>query len=355
MNGATPGGPAFTNMGTSAVVRGFAIKDYTSCTDSALLRFEECFLDNSDILGPVTALQNCVMQNCDVLDVVTDFLNCTFIDVNKPDDTGGVTVENCHFDDHSVFYFSSSVTQFFDYCNQENGSVINIDGTDYNSASAVNTAFSQYQANGLSDHPLFNAPAINDYTLQFTSTLIQSGTHSQPIGAYSMAKAFNGPTLGSTNNVIIDNDGYYTLDEDVTEGFVETKVLDLGSVRTLGKVDLFAENYFDPDFFGSVTYNQDITLPPRPITFQMRYSANDRDLLKTEYKEFIWDKMPTVDLNNRGNGNASFNAATVRIITARFVQVRITLRHTTEPFFLEQENSDFILQENGSKLKQEMA
>lgn len=356
MEGAAIGGAAFTNTGASTVVTGFKISNYESCTNTNLLRFEQCFLNNSDILGEITTLQNCVMLSCDVLDIVTDFLNCTFIDANKPDNAGGVTVENCHFEFDCTFYFDSFTMQFFDNCNQENGSEINIDSISYSSAAAVNAAFPQYQILGRSDHALFNAPEINDYTLKPTSTLLQAGTHSQPIGAYPLAIVFNGDALvGSLVNVIRDGDGYYVLPEEIKEGYIETKVLDIGSLRTLGRVDLFSEEFFSPDFFGSVTFNQDTFIPPRPITFQMRYSADRESLLKTEYKEFIWDKMPTVDTNNRGNGDRNFNALTIRVITAQYVQLRITLRHTTETFFLLQENSDSILLENGSKLKTEQA
>lgn len=357
MDGTDPGGAAFTNMGPSAIVSGFKILKYDSCTDDPMLRFEDCFI-TSDVTAAVTSLQRCVLKDNEITGAVTDFLNCTFINVDKQTQTSGVTVENCHFDPATIFSLISSAVLFFDNCNQESGSTIKIDGVSYSSAAAVNTALSQFQGNGMSTAPSFNGPLRNDYTLRLGSPLIQTGTHSQPIGAFSLASSWDKGNLGGVilNKIIIDNDGYFTLPEEVDEGSLETpKPLDLGQVRTLGRVDLFADQYFSPDFFGSVTFNQDTINAPRPITFLLRYHNNDRDIFKTEYKEFIWDKILTVDSSNRGNGDPKFNPLTERYITARFVQVKIVLRHTSESFFIAQENSDLILQEDGGKLKLENA
>lgn len=358
MDGTGPGGAAFTNMGPSAVVSTFKILNYDACTDDPMLRFEDCFIDASDVTGAVTTLQRCVVKDCEITGAVTDFLNCTFINANKQAQTSGATVENCHFGDGCIFSFISSALVFFNNCNQEAGSTITIDSVNYSGYVTLNAAFPQFQSNGLSDAPSFNQPSRNDFTLRLGSTLVQAGTHSQPIGAFPLASSWDKGNLGGVilNKIIIDNDGYFTLPEEVEEGSLETpKPLDLGVIRSLGRVDLFADQYFSPDFFGSVTFNQDTIKPPRPITFLMRYHVNDRDIFKTEYKEFIWDKIPTVDTSGRGNGDPGFNPLTERLITARFVQVKIVLRHTTDTFFIAQENADLILQENGSKLKLEEA
>jgi hypothetical protein len=357
MDGTDPGGAAFTNMGPSAVVSGFKILNYTASTDDPMLRFEDCFIEASNVTGAVTTLLRCVIKNCEISGAVTDFLNCTFINANKQAQTSGATVENCHFGDGCIFSFISSALVFFNNCNQEPGSTITIDSVNYSSYVTLNAAFPQFQSNGLSDNPSFNRTTRNDFTLRNGSTLVQAGTHSQPIGAFGLASSWDNINLGgvSMTNIIIDTDGYYTLPEETNEGSIETKALDLGLIRVLGRVDLFADQYFSPDFFGSVTYNQDTIKPPRPITFLMRYHVNDRDIFKTDYKEFIWDKIPTVDASGRGNGDPGFNPLSERPIRARFVQVRIVLRHTSDSFFITQEDGDLLLQEDGGKLKLENA
>lgn len=357
MYGTITGGPAFTEMGNAAVLSGLRIYDFETVSDWPLLRIEDAIIQDTDITAAVNIMLRCIVKNAELAGTVNELLNCTFIGAAKPAAAGGITVSGCHFDVTSNFTFASATTQVFDYCNQETGSTIKIDGTIYNNAAAVFAAFPQYQQNGQTIPPQFNVPAYNDYTLKLTSPLTESGADAQPVGAWPQALSFSSKQLAKSQmkGIVFDNDGYMTLAEGEKEGFIETFVIDLLETRVVGRIDLFAEQHYSHDYFGSVTVNQNIFEPPRPITFLMRFANNDRDILKTEYKEFIWDKIPTVDAKGFGNGSLDYNALTERLVFTRFVQLRIIMRHTSDSFFLMLENSDLLLQENDSKLKTENA
>lgn len=357
MYGTVIGGAAFSAMGTSCVISGIRIYDYATVSSSTLARAEDCVIQNTPVTNTMNTLLRCIIKNSALTGTVDQLMGCTFIGVSKSQPAGGVTVSSCHFDVTSNFTFASATTQVFDYCNQETGSTIKIDGTVYNNAAAVFAAFPQYQENGQTIPPQFNATAYNDYTLKLTSPLTQTGADAQPVGAWPQAISYDSKQLAKSllKGIVFDNDGYMTLAEGEKEGFIETFVIDLLETRVVGRIDLFAEQHFSHDYFGSVTVNQNIFEPPRPITFLMRFANNDRDILKTDYKEFIWDKIPTVDVKGFGNGSLDFNALNERLVFARYVQLRIILRHTSDSFFLLLENNDLLLQENDSKLKTENA
>ncbi|MFN8302440.1 MAG: hypothetical protein U0U46_08115 [Saprospiraceae bacterium] len=341
MFGAAPGGPAFTKMGAGAVVSGFKITGYASCTNDVLLRFEDCFIHRSALRGAADTLLRCVVKDVQILAAVSNFLNCTFITVQKPEATGGITVENCHFGPECHFAFSSAALQVFNYCNQEAGSVIRIDNTAYSNAAAVFAAWPRYQEHGLSVAPLFNLPAIHNYTLSLQSPLIQAGSHSQPIGAFPQAISYDTKPKKKSifYSIIFDKDQFVTLPDKAQAGYIESYVIDLLKVRVVGRIDLFAEQDFSRDFLGSVTANPDTGRPPRPITFQMRYADDQRRIQRQTYQDFIWDKMPTVDAKGQGNGNPTFDSLTEKPVLTRYVQLRVILRHGA--------NIQATLQENG--------
>lgn len=343
---------AFSNMGsgTQSRLEGFYIAEYAIAIDNKIANVVNCTIKESSLEDYRGTLQNCILDDVLVRATANTYLyNCTFINVITEDfvtKTKFKEIQNCHFDSQTVIYIKSSNTTYFNYCNQEVGSVVNVDTIDYFNAGVLYAAFPLFQEHGLSVLPQFSNPSKGDFSLQSSSPLIGSGSSASFIGAVGLANAQNIATLGGATlvNVTINGDGKYELVQGYKVGTVETEEIDVGSKRVLGKINLFANEHFETPPYNAVVDKNNANTQPNQITFEMRYSDFQGDILNKPYLEFVWNKQPRVDASGKGNGNAGFDPLSAFPINTRYVQLRITLRDDTH--FLLQENSFCILQED---------
>ncbi len=348
-------GTAFSGMGTSSVIQGFSIKNYLNAVDGNLSYLSDCILLDSDLVNFGGNIVNCVFKDVLILATATTYLrNDTFI--HTASGTAALNqnkfqeVYDCHFDSTSLFEFTSSVTTAFDYCNQQSGSIIKINGTNYASASAVHTAFSQYQASGISAEPSFNVPASLDYSLKENSPLLRAGRFGKFIGARGLGYSLNATNLSKSilTNVMIDA-GTFKLINENRIGTIETPIIDLKKIRKIANVRFLSEMVFN-----SIADNQVVDFAgdgfqPNHLIYQIRYASFAKGINVARYQTMVWDKMPTFDNTKTGNGVKEFNFNSQKIIATRFIQLKIILRRV-EAFMLVQENEDCLLQENGDNL-----
>jgi hypothetical protein len=325
-------GTAFTNMGASAIIDGIRIYNYTFAYDGTINVLRNCRFRNCGFANFQGVIDHCVLFNASLLATGNTYLsNCTMIQVRSGSPASNsnkfIEIEDTHFDDRCFFDLSSSVTSVFDYCNQQLKSSIRIDGTFYATAAAVHAAFSQYQANGKSDAPLFNKPTVEDFTLTAASTLIGAGSKGDSIGAMGESLSQNSGTLGSATliNVTLTPAGRYELVPGFTQGSILSQVIDLLSPKALGRIDLFADQQFETPPKNAVIDRVNANTIPNKITFEMRYSNDREDIQRRELTEFSWTKKPSVDAIGRSNGQDGYDPTTAKGITARFVQFRVTL------------------------------
>lgn len=334
MNGGGSG-TAFTNMGLTVKIEGFLIYNYSIVTDGQVNVFRKCRIKGGRFTNYQGVIDRCVLIGVQLEATGNSyFSNCTFIQVRSGTTSAGTNkfteIEDSHFDDRSVFDLDSTITSVFNYCNQQPGSTIIIDGNSYPDAPSVNAAFSQYQSNGLSDQPMFNKPGIEDYTLTSSSTLIAAGSKGDSIGAAGESLSQNAGTLGGATliNVMLSPAGRFELVPGFTQGSILTQIIDLTSPKPLGKIDLFANQHFETPPENAVIDRINANTKPNKITFEMRYSNNKDDIQRRDLTEFIWTKKPSVDSVGRSNGQDGFDPTTARGITARYLQFRITFFKT---------------------------
>ncbi|MGQ0828341.1 MAG: hypothetical protein ACT4ON_08100 [Bacteroidota bacterium] len=348
------GGDAFSNMGSGSDsgIEGLHISGYENAINNKMALALNCVFKGCIFEDFRGTLQRCVIETAIIRATANTYLyNCTLNNVSTENLVSKTKFKEI-LDTHigtSVLFLKSATLTLFDYCNQEfQTSVVNIDGTAYTDVAALHAAFPQYQEHGINVLPQFNDPEDEDYTLQPSSPLLTSGSDQQFIGAFGEASSQNSDTLSGAilTNVNIDDDGKYVLVEGYTEGTIETGEIDLGSSRLLGKINLFAEEHFETPPYNAVVDTNVSNTQPNKITFEFRYSNFAGEVENQPYREFVWNKQPTVDENGNGNGSVNFDPLTAHPVKARYVQALITLRDET--IFLLLEDGCFILQENGS-------
>lgn len=364
LNGTYIKGEAFSNLGDSlgstSRLESFIIVGYDSAIDNRVGVAKDLILIKCGLTNFRGEIRNCVIEKATIAATASAYLyNCTFIDVQTLSAGYLREILDCHFDKDCVFNLvttgTTTKTDVFDYCNQEPGSVINIDSTDYLDADSVFVAFPSspaFQEHGLSEVPQFNVPIPFDYTLQSTSPLLFAGSLGQHIGAAGRAVAQSYSTLmgaATLTNVTIDTKGRYHLVPGATNGTILTPMIDIGSERLLGKINLFALQHFEEPPGNAVVDKSNTVSNPNNITFQMRSGGTVEEFEAAPFKEFIWDKDPTIDDSGKSNGQADFNVLTSAGIVARYVQLLITLNDNTS--LLLQENGCLLLQEDGYAIK----
>lgn len=338
------------NTSTLSRLEGFYITGYARAIDNRIGNVVNCIFENTTLYDFRGTLQNCILSNVTLGATANTFLyNCTLIKVstiNLAGQTKFKEIRDCHIDSQTVLYLRSTTnTTYFDFCNQEPGSIVNIDGNPYFNAASVNTAFPAFQTKGLSVLPKFSNPSKGDYSLTAASALNIAGSQGSFIGAVGLANTENPFSLmGATLiNVTINSDRKYELVDGYSVGTIETLEIDLGAKHLLGKINLFADETFETPPYNAVVDTNNANTQPNKVTFELRYSDFHNDVFNKPYLEYEWNTQPTIDKDGRGNGHLSFDKLSALPINARYVQVRITLRDDT----------NFLLQEDGSMLLQE--
>jgi hypothetical protein len=348
---------AFSNVAnttpTFSRLEGFYITGYAQAVLGRIGNVVNCIFENTTLEGFRGILQNCILSTVTLRATANTYLyNCTLIKVSTDNlalQTRFKEIRDCHIDSQTVLHVKSNFTIYFDFCNQEPGSIVNIDGNPYSDAASVHAAFPaspEFQTNGLSVLPKFSNPSKGDYSLTAASALNIAGSHGSFIGAVGLANTENPFSLmGATLiNVTINSDGKYELVDGYSYGTIETLEIDLGAKHLLGKINLFADETFETPPYNAVVDTDNSNTKKNKITFELRYSDFHDDVFNKPYLEYEWNTQPTVDKNGRGNGHLSFDKLSELPINARYVQVRITLRDDTN--YLLQEDGSLILQED---------
>ena len=324
---------------------------------------EDCFIQDADLSGFSGDIRSTVLVNVTFSTSSIKLYNCTCQNVEALADQM-IEIFDSTFNADCSFVMTSTTLEEFDYCNVESGASFSIDATVYTTSSAIHTAFSQYQEHGLTADPKFNAAAIFDYTLKSDSTLLGGGRFGQNIGArqkgISRNKA-NATGVNLTDMQAVSGPDGFQLTPGEDEGTLVSNWIDMGKVQKLGRIRLYASDFFalapstlilKNKFENSAFDVRPLVMSsshPNMVQFGMQWvNTVAEQATVSAYSTFVWDKAPTLDANGVSNGRSTFDATTERNITARYV--RIFIRVTTANYFLTQEDTDCLLQENGSNL-----
>ena len=171
----------------------------------------------------------------------------------------------------------------------------------------------------------FNQITTYDYTLKSTSTLKNAGTDGQQIGCEPVSSSFDGNSssqIVDQSNVTINGNGDVILTSPATSGYI-TFQIDLGSISIIRRIKMFRS---DSRPLETIDYDNTSTNPNRLI-YEMRWANTTGALSSATFKVFEWNTQPTLDASNVPNGDPTFNPSTQNNITARYIEVRATLRN----------------------------
>lgn len=347
MNG-TPSTAAFTNMGINSSIRGFSISGYQSAVSGAVKEVAQCF-----IRCPLSSFSGTISQTVLINTTLAGsapirLINCTLAGVSATSPTAVTYLESCNFGNTTSLQLSTPALTYFDYCNQEPGSVTQINGVALNTAAAVNGAHAGFQQHGLSVASQFNRTATGDYTLAPASALKAAGRRKAPMGALGEAISMSTEQIlfgGSISAVTINSGNFFELPPGIQTGVIETPVIDLVSIRPVRAVRVYADQVFDEATFKIVSADEAVLLPGA-ITFEIRYADDPAGIAGATYQPMIWDKAISHDHTFGGNGKLSFDLRNSTFISTRCMQLRITLRNAGDIVLLAQENNDLLLQED---------
>ena len=108
-------------------------------------------------------------------------------------------------------------------------------------------------------------------------------------------------------------------------GTIESAVIDQGSVKVIRQVKTsFTSTVLGATGVSAHTASADNKFPTRQ-TFEMRF-GNAADLSSTAYQIFDTDLPTYVDLNGSGSGDIVFNTGSFNLPSARYLQLKFTLR-----------------------------
>jgi hypothetical protein len=217
------------------------------------------------------------------------------------------------------------------------GGGINIrvaDSTSGNINETVYTDWATYQSSESFDQnsqnvdPQFNNPSIGDYTLSLGSPAENGGYVKNENGSRTRAISKNGlmPELISPTasyiNVNVDGNGAFTLIDPNFDGTITSGEINLGTNRDLGYIRKYA---FQSRPLENVDYTGTASIPDHQV-YRMKYSSVP--ITSEPWVEFIWDTVPMVDASGYGNGSPTYSVATGDVISAKYVQLEITLKGT---------------------------
>jgi hypothetical protein len=342
---------AFFNMGSESVFQDFVINGYQTAIDGAVKDVTQCEIEGCALQNFSGSLRSTVLVNVSIVGInPVRFFNCTLVGVTCLSSGAISRLESCHIGTTSTLHLSTPALTYFNFCNQQPGSTILINGNPLATPALVNAAHPLFQLNGLATNPKFNQAEIGDYTLTNTSLLRATGSRKKPIGALGEAIKFSIPeafTSGSASGVVLNANGFAELGVGRLNGILTTGIVDLGFVRPMRTLHLFANQIFSDAVLTRVSVLTDRLLPSA-IAAEMRWGDTIDELNAASYNLMIWDKVVSVDEQATGNGQLSFVVPEESWISARFVQIKVTLTKAEELILLSQESGYELLQETGS-------
>jgi hypothetical protein len=349
----TSGENAFSNMGISATITGFGVRGYAASVNGVVGELISCFIES-----PLTAfrgtVRDCVLHMISIAGVApVRLINCTLIGASSASTTAFTRLENCHIGSATTLQLSTPALTYFDYCNQEPGSTVQINGNPFSTPAQVTGTYPSFQVHGTGVAPQFNRPDIGNFTLAGTSPLKFAGRAGKPIGALGEAVAVGMQQIllgGSLSGVTLNANSFFELPPGFTEGTILTPVIDLGAVRPVRTIRLYAEQVFYEAIDKIVSVENDGRLPGA-ITVEMRYADDQARIATSAFRSMIWDKIPSLDAAMRGNGSLGFNVRGAGFITTQYVQFRIVLRNVADLVLLAQEDNSLLLQEDERQIQ----
>jgi hypothetical protein len=353
MNG-TASSTAFINLGANGSLQDISIAGYQAAVNGTVKELLGCSICSPLVAFTGTLRQTILLNTSLAGSAPVRLINCTLVGVTTASATTITYLESCHVGNTTNLQLSTPTLTYFDYCNQEPGSVIQINGTSYNTPAAVKAAFPAFQQVGVGIDPNFNRPAVGDYTLDPASALKIAGRRKTAIGAFAEAVSRGTSQIlssgGSISAVTINSNNFFELPAGIYTGLVETPVIDLGSLRPVRTLRLYADQVFEETTLGIVSADTNLVLPGA-ITVEMRYADSPTAIAGATYQPMIWDKVVSHDHKFEGNGQLNVEVRTLSYITTRCIQLRITLRSAGDPVLLAQENYDLLLQEDERQIQ----
>lgn len=239
--------------------------------------------------------------------VNTFFNNCVFQDNLRLQDSGTGIEESMEFFDRYKFYINNAIT----------------------ASMSFNTNITASGDFNLLSHTM----PINE-----TTSALYKRTEAAPLqgqGGYAPRTAYgfdNSPSnpLHTAGGAIWDNivtsslGGFQISSSSTPSGSITTAVIDQGGVKVIKNIDSgWTTNFGNataPSTYpsGSNNYN------PVRYQYEMRY-GNTTPILGN-YSIFEWGQIPFVNSNGTGSGDQLFNTGSYNSISARYLQLKITLR-----------------------------
>lgn len=345
---------AFGNMGQGyrASVRKLTIRNYRNALDGPVRKVLDCRIIDSHIAGFSGLLEYCLIKNS-LLEATgsTDLVNCTLINARCGDNAAGTDqfrmVTNTFLDAASRVEADSTKIEKLDYCALKAGATLQIDGIPFDNLALFKTRYPQWQGSRVSTTPGFHSPDTEDYTLRQDSDLLEAGRYGHFIGAYDAALRLEAGTMetGQLVNIQRDGNGYFEIANTTDlSGTIVTREIDLGKLTLPGRLRVFSDQDISDPLNGRVDYDN-TARASNLCTYKMRFSTVPNDLADKEYGEFIWNEPPMTDKNGRGNGDPAFRRSSAAMVTARYLQIKVTIQ-TFEAFGLLTESGDFLVQED---------
>lgn len=193
--------------------------------------------------------------------------------------------------------------------------------------------------------PLFNNPAIGDYTLQPTSPCLFSGKNNTTIGAFGLGYSFDANSyeftkeggavfsqttlvddIIRTNQVINGVTRFlFQLASGHASGNVESVWIDLQTIRYLLITRLFANIIYNAAGVATSRPDNLETAGEKAVfyDFELKYCNEESEKATAAWKNVIWNKAVTIDNTERGNADPAFVASEAKYISARFIKIKL--------------------------------
>lgn len=208
--------------------------------------------------------------------------------------------------------------------------------------------------------PLFNDSAKEDFTLQASSPHIGAANDGTNIGGTNYGKPFSvlgSPEWASSNGAIFENVSLSGYDIVINAGssfgrITSAPMLVSSNPVVINNINYFGLLLFNKSKAGGSDTNKNVPDAnmfsggdasgygnPDRLTIDMRWTntdsapAQDSDWINGfllpagSFGKFIINTQPTVDNNQRGNGELNYAVNIQNLIVATWVQLRVTLRN----------------------------
>ena len=370
-------------------VEGFKIVDVEaalqkSSNDAYRINFHNTYIKNCpdwyiDLLFQEVSRYhdtNCIFENCVSTNVGSShyarnwaFTNCFFIDSTMPgySSAGGILgsntrppfISSCLFHNNREdgsgpvnYYQSTTSTMIFTNNVFTNTAVARYSSTYYSGSGLLDylkTNISRVRVNNtvvtasfntdisgsnMMSDAMYTLPGITanqDYFREY-----RLGDNTRFAGTNNMATAYGYQNIASnpfhtaggatwTNITASDVGGLQISASAHPTGTIESAVIDQGSVKVIRQIKTsFTSTVLGATGISVHTASVDNKFPTRQ-TFEMRF-GNQSDLSAIDYEIFDTNSPTYVDLNGSGSGDIVFNTGSFNLPSARYLQLKFTLR-----------------------------